>query len=281
MYVGVTLRKISTFCRLDGSFCLAFFACYLLFNLSAGRVHAQIKLPDRPVEQPPPQGPGVDPRLIESRDQRRQSEEAERQKIQQEISEAQAQKANDAFLKDRRFNGFSDLSLSLGKAFVSDGRSNYRLDPSVHFSSYIRSIWRYEPHDLQGWYGLRVAPFAGYGTQKDLTARFAHTWIGPAIGLGKISFEDDRLGPAAISYLTLLSGGFAALTRLSGAPDQGPNVDDDFKASTLSFDGGGAWFELRCYRINMGSVGFGGILGTQFGSGKALMYAGISAAGLF
>jgi hypothetical protein len=223
----------------------------------------------------------VDPRLIESRDQRRQSEETARQKLKEENLEADTQKAKDAFLKDRRFAGFAELSMSLGKAIVSQGRSNYRLDPSVQFSSYIRSPWREEPRDLQVWYGIRVAPFAGYGTQKDLTARFAHTWMGPAMGLGKVTFSDDRLGPAETSYLMLLSGGIAAQTRLSGAPDQGTGVGEDFKASPWSLDGSGAWLEFRWHRINMGAVGFGGILGGQLGAGKTFIYTGLSAAGLF
>ncbi len=279
--MGVTLRKISTFCRLNGIFCLAFFACYISFDLGAATAHAQIKLPERPVEQPPPQAPRIDPRLLESRDQRKKSEETARQKIQQETSEAEAQKAKDSFLKSRQFVGFSELSMSIGKAFVSEGRSNYRLDPSIHISSYLRSIWREEPRDLQGWYGIRIAPFAGYGTHKGLTARFAHTWMGPAIGLGKITFEDDRLGPAATSYLALLSGGIAGQTRLSGAPDQGLSAAEDFKASSWSLDGSGAWIEFRWYRITMGSLGFGCLLGTQLGAGKAFTYAGVSASGLY
>lgn len=279
--MGVTLRKISTFCRFSGIFCLAFFACYLFFEFGGATAHAQIKLPEKPVEQPPPQAPRLDPRLLESRDQRKKSEETARQKIQAETSKAEAQKAKESLLKSRQFAGFSELSMSIGKALVSEGRSNYHLDPSIHFSSYIRSIWRDEPRDLQGWYGLRIAPFAGYGTQKGLTARFAHTWMGPAIGLGKITFEDDRLGPAATSYVTLLSGGIAGQTRLSGAPDQGLSAGEDFKASAWSLDGSGAWIEFRWYRVTMGSLGFGCLLGTQLGTGKAFTYAGVSASGLY
>ena len=132
--MGVTFRKISTFCRLSGIFCLAFFACYLSFELGAANAHAQIKLPERPVEQPPPQAPRLDARLLERRDQRKKSEESARQKTQEETSEEEAQKAKDSFIKSRQFSGFAELSISIGKAFVSEGRSDYRLDPSIYFS---------------------------------------------------------------------------------------------------------------------------------------------------
>jgi len=190
-------------------------------------------------------------------------------------------KAYDEAHKPRPLYGFVDVSLLLPKAIVSSGRSNYVPDLTSHFSAYVRTSWGQGADVVQPWVGFRVAPFGGYGTQDRLTARFAHTWLGPSFGFGKIQTSSDPLANRPIRYGFLWSAGVAAVSRMTVDGESTRHAPKDFTSTPWSMDPPGVWSELRITRISMGALGLGFLGGLQTGSGKVFVYGGLTASGFY
>lgn len=183
--------------------------------------------------------------------------------------------------KPRHYYGFLEASLLQPKAVVSSGRSNYVSDVTSHISAYARPLYALQPEQTQAWIGLRIAPFVGYGTQKSLTARYAHTWIGPALGLGQIRPAEMALPDRPIRHFWMISAGIAALNRLVADDESSPPLPDDFRPTPWAYDAPGAWSEFRWTRITRGALGFGVLAGAQTGRGKIFYYAGATVSGFY
>ena len=281
-YEGVTLCKISIFCRLAGMIYLAIIAWG---STAAGLTYGApgpIIGPAPPVSQPPPGASDLKRQQIEKLHERREKDENTRIEREQTAQLEKIQEERDEeILKPRVFYGFSELNFYVTKAVVTNGRSNYTVDPGFQFSSYVRSFWWRGPHEIQPWYGLRLAPFSGFGTQDGTTARFAHTWIGPAFGIGKIHSTESNLGTSDHKDLFLVSLGIAGITRLSLPTDAKGTVPEDFRPTKLSKDPPGLWLEGRWTRVNLGALGFGLTGGIQTGTGKIFSYIGASVSGFY
>ena len=275
------MRKISIICRCLRSFYPAIFAGLAITCWVAQDGYCNIAPLENPMPQPPPPQSSSGREYFEQQ-KRRDIEEAAKQKSSEQSREKmQVRDQQHAFLQSRLFAGFGDLSLFVGKANVSEGRSDYRVDPGIHASTYARAFWSYRIRDVQPWFGLRAAPFGGFGTQNMRTARFAHTWIGPAFGFGKFIMEDDRADPGTPSYLLLVSGGFAGVSRLSNPSETEKSPPKDFKPCAWCQDASGAWLEFRYTRLDSDVIGIGGLMGIQTGSGKIFTYAGVSISGFY
>jgi hypothetical protein len=290
------LRKISRNCRSERIYCRAilaggkFVVCWLSL-LTASTVPAanaqatEIELPPAPKSAPPP----TIPKEKDPIEVRKQERERKRQDANREIEAERARAADkDSMEKSQReaqkprgLFGFTELSLNVTKAMVSSGRSNYAVDPTVHVNTYVRTLWNSDPDVLQPWIGLRIAPFTGYGTQGKLTGRFAHTWIGPSFGLGKISKADDITADYPVRHAILVSGGIAAVARLGAKEESSPPLPRDFKPTPWAQDAPGVWTELRFMTVTRGALGWGGMLGVQTGSGKVFVYAGVIGSGFY
>jgi hypothetical protein len=274
LYGAVRLRKISIFCRLSGTLCPAIFAVFAAMFIARPSALAQTILLEnpKPAPTPPPSSSG--------REGFKQKKQREIREETQRIS-ADATRAREATdqirfnaIKDSQFGAFVDISLYAGQAVVSHGRSNYMVEPGSHVSGYVRPFWRIGITETQPWFGLRVAPFGGHGTQSGRSGRYAHTWLGPSLGVGKFLTLNDREKAAIPEYFLLLSGGFAALTKLRHPTEAEKSPADDFRPCGWCQDASGAWLEMRLTHLGLGLVGFGGHLGIQTGSGKKFTYLG-------
>jgi len=290
------LRKISRNCRSQRISCRAILArskflvlWLLLFAApiiaSRPAQAAEIELPPAPKSAPPP----AIPKERDPTEARKQERERKRQDVNREIEaerahaseQAAKEKSQREAQRPRGLFGFTELSLNLTKATVKSGRSNYAVDPTVHLNTYVRAFWNSDPDVLQPWIGLRIAPFTGYGTQGKLTGRFAHTWIGPSFGIGKISKADDITADFPVRHAVLFSGGIAAVARLGAKEESSPPLPTDFKPTPWAHDPPGVWMELRFITVTRGALGWGGMLGAQTGSGKLFLYAGLIGSGFY
>ena len=283
------MRKISRFCRQRCQQCRAIFAgitiliCFAFSYQSA--LAQQILLPEPPPAAPPPALPREkDPIVIRAKERESkaanqlESEKKSRQAIAQQANE---EKAKEEAKKPRDFYGFMELSLVQPQAIVSSGRSNYSSDMTSHISAYARLFWKSEASTVQPWAGLRIAPFGGIGTQKKLTARFAHTWMGPAIGVGSVTHSDNLSSDVPTRSFWLVSGGIAAVNRLVARDESATPLPEDFKPTPWAYEPPGTWAELRWSRIIRGAIGLGGMGGIQTGKGKIFYYAGLTISGFY
>ena len=197
----------------------------------------------------------------------------------QEIKRGETAKAEAQ--KPRPLNGFIELSLLQPKAVVSQGRSNYVSDPTNHINIYARTFWNSEADAIQPWIGVRVAPFGGYGTQGKLTARFAHTWMGPAVGFGRVSKANDPTSDNPTRNGFLWSAGIAGVSRLVADDESAPPLPSDFKPTSWAYESPGLWSEIRWIHITRGAVGLGAMGGIQTGKGKIFYYAGGTISGFY
>ena len=290
------MRKISRSCRSQRISCRAtlagsrFLVLWLLLfaapTITSKPAHAtEIELPPAPKSAPPP----TIPKEKDPTEARKQERERKRQDVTREIEAERAHASDQAAMeksqreaqKSRGLFGFTELSLNLTKALVKSGRSNYAVDPTVHINTYVRTFWNSDPDVLQPWIGLRIAPFTGYGTQGKLTGRFAHTWIGPSFGLGKISKADDITADFPVRHAVLVSGGIAAVARLGVKEESSLPLPKDFKPTPWAYDPPGVWTELRFITVTRGALGWGSMLGAQTGSGKIFIYAGVIGSGFY
>jgi hypothetical protein len=282
------MRKISIFCRPSGNFCRVFSALLNVWlttapsNMALGQT---IIDPGVPTSAIPPVIPtDRDPALLRKRDrERRQMEEVQSEKDSHAkiVEQRSQEKARAEAQIPRQLYGFAEVSLLQPKAIVSAGRSKYVSDLTSHFSAYVRTFWNQGADSIQPWAGIRIAPFGGYGTQGRLTARFAHTWMGPCLGVGKIYPANDPQSDNPSRYGILWSGGVAGVYREVADDESSPPLPKDFSPTPWSFDPPGAWSELRVMRVTMGAVGVGGLVGVQTGSGKIFLYAGATVSGFY
>ena len=283
--------KISIICRFEGNPCRVFFAPWtalmaLFIAIAPARGFAQgIELPPPAAPVPPPTIPRErDPSLLRKQEKAEQkkseikSEDIARENAQEtrkeEAAKAEAQKA-------RPLYGFIELSLLQPKAVVSQGRSNYACDPTNHINIYARTLWNTEANAIQPWVGVRVAPFGGYGTQGKLTARFAHTWMGPAFGVGRIAKADDPASDNPTRNGLLWSGGIAVVSRLVAGDESAPPLPDDFNPTPGAYESPGLWSEIRWIHITRGALGLGAMGVIQTGRGKIFYYAGGTISGFY
>ena len=275
------MRKISIICRSRRIIYPAIFAGVTWACVCTPTAFPDIAPPENPKPASPPP-PSTSGRQEFQKKTQREMDDSDRQRSadrarEQEVTQDEAR----AILKSRPFGGFAELSFYAARAFISGGRSDYQVDPGIHASTYLRAYWRYKVRDLQPWFGLRTAPFGGYGTQNNRTARYAHTWMGPALGLGKFLTPDDRDDTSTPNYLVMMSGGFAGVSRLANQDETEKSPPGDFKPCAWCQDGSGAWLEFRYTYLGVGVVGISGLLGVQTGSGKVFSYGGISLAGFY
>jgi hypothetical protein len=242
---------------------------------------AKINPPETPKPEPPPPPSSSGREPFKLKMQREMDENANQRSADEVRDKALAQESHQAFLESRPFAGFADASLYAARASVSNGRSGYQVDPGLHISAYIRASWRYKIRELQPWFGLRAAPFGGYGTQNGRTARYAHTWMGPALGIGKFLNENDRENISSPSSLVLLSAGLAGVTKLSNPAESESSPPRDFQSCSWCRDASGAWLEIRYTQISLGVVGLGGLIGVQTGFGKVFSYGGLTVSGFY
>lgn len=165
-------------------------------------------------------------------------------------------------------------------------REGYAVDPNIHIGVFYRHDAAKKDGKTGLWYGARVAPFIGTGFQKNRPGAFGLTYFGPMIGLGKIDpVAQDDGSPKATSATGeleipsasgwLVSGGFAAVTKLSRSEDT--ELDDpssDFVSKGVAFDGPGAWLETRYLKILYGGFGWSFVVGVQAGREKYFYYGG-------
>ena len=282
------MRKISTNCRPGVIFCRAVFA-RLLIAASSGWAtlsFAQlIEAPAPPLAEPPPViPPERDPaRIRRQQKMEREQETVKADTVSRETIEAtrRVEEQKKEASQPRPLYGFVELSLLQPAGTVSKGRSEYRFDMTTHINAYARALWDSDASTAQPWIGIRVAPLNGYGTQNKTTARFSHTWIGPAIGFGRITPPTDLESGFPTRDLLLWSLGVSAVTRLRSPDDGDAPMPKDFESAPWAFDAPGAWSEVRWARIFQGATGVGLMLGTQTGTGKIIYYGGVTVSGFF
>lgn len=274
------MRKISTICRLPRIIYPAFIAG-LSFTFWSFSALSQIAPPAEPSPQAPPPQSRSGSYRFEQRDRRELEEKIEKQKASEKLKAQVKQEKRETFLKSRLFAGFAEFNVSVARALVRDNRSDYKPDPSAHVSGYVRSFWGYGLTDPQLWYGFRIAPFGGYGTQNGQTARFAHTWIGPALGFGRFYTPDDRAGAETPVRLFMVSGGIAALSKLANEDESFYPAPKDFKPCAWCHDPPGLWAEVRWTALRGGVTGWGWVLGLQTGTNKILPYGGLALSGFY
>lgn len=275
------MRKISIICRQPCTICRAFFAALLFVFIAPQRSFSQILPPETPpAALPPPVEPSSSARFDQKK-QRLLDERASSKAAQEAQAKETAEDAHRTLMLHRKFYGFSELTLHAAWASVSHGRSNYHADAGVHMSGYLRTSWSRDLQALQPWLGLRVAPINGYGTQTGRTARFAHTWLGPALGFGRFIKPDDRESDPSPGHFLLLSGGFAGVSRLMNSDETEKSPPRDFKPCAWCQDASGGWMEFRWTYLSDDVLGFGGLLGVQTGSGKAFTYSGLTVSGFY
>ena len=285
------MRKISIICRFKGNPCRALFAALVNFlaicsALTPARGFAQgIELPPPVSPAPPPVIPSEkDPMLLRRQEkaEQKKSEIKVEETTRETIQEAKREEAIKAEAqKPRPLYGFIELSLLQPKAVVRHGRSDYVCDPTNHINIYARTFWNSEADAIQPWIGARIAPFGGYGTQGKLTARFAQTWMGPAIGFGRIAKSDDPTSVNPTRSGFLWSAGIAAVSRLVADDESAPPLPSDFKPTSWTYEGPGLWSELRWIYVTRGALGFGAMGGLQTGKGKVFYYAGGTVSGFY
>lgn len=275
------MRKISIICRQLRTICRAFFAALLFLSIGPQRSVCEILPPETPSAAPPPPVEPSGSTRFDQKKQRRLDERARSKDAQEAQSKDTAEDAHRTFMLHRKFYGFSELTLHAAWASVSNGRSDYRADAGVHMSAYLRPFWSRDVQTLQPWLGLRVAPINGYGTQTGRTARFAHTWLGPALGFGRFIKPDDRESDPSPGHFLLISGGFAGVSRLMNSDEIETSPPRDFKPCAWCQDASGGWMEFRWTYLGDDVLGFGGLLGAQTGSGKVFTYTGLTVSGFY
>lgn len=284
------MRKISINCREPGRFCrakLALLSQGLLSGIVAAELQMasaqEILLPEPPRPAPPPTMPREKDTNVIRRKEREQKaadeQKSEQSKKSQAVQEAQKEEAKEEAQRPRPFYGFIELSLLQPKAVVSQKRSNYVSDPTVHTNLYSRVLWSRDATEIQPWIGIRIAPFTGYGTQERLTARYGHTWLGPGVGFGRVTKPDDPFSDAPTRYFWLISFGIAAVQRLSDDKETAPPIPEDFRNTPWAYEPPGAWIESRWSCLFRGALSSGILIGAQSGRGKIFYYAGFTGAG--
>jgi hypothetical protein len=202
-------------------------------------------------------------------------------KIMPDSPEADLEKIKSEAQQKRPLYGFFELSLLYPKVSVSRKRTDYHCDVTSHINGYLRLFVDKDPETVQGWAGLRVASFGGYGIQNNFSGRFAHTFLGPSIGIGGISKPDDPLNDIPTRTFWLWSGGIAAVSKLNSRDDGVKQAPSDFKSTGWGYEAPGLWSELRWSKITRGALGYGGVIGLQLAEGKNFFYAGISGSGFY
>jgi hypothetical protein len=286
------MHKISTICPLTLNFCRAFFASpgrclsviVMLFVSIPGQAQVGLLPPPPSSAAPPVIAPEHDGAAQRKRE-RQQTKPAE--VISEAVNREQVKeltKEDDAKAeakKNHSLYGFTEFSLLQPKAVVNSGRKNYLSDLTIHVNTYVRAFWNDGPDVVQPWIGVRIAPFAGVGTQGQRTSRFALMYMGPAIGVGSIAQASDPSVDFPVRYGYLLSGGISGLSRLVAADEAGNPSPSDFSPIGWIFDSPGAWSEFRWLRISRGALGFGMMAGVQTGQGKIFYYGGFLFSGFY
>ena len=211
-----------------------------------------------------------------------QKDLSDKANIEDRKEETKQQQIKAEAAQPRPFYGFLEISLMYPKILVSGSRKNYQADVTTHVTAMGRIFSSQDAQSVQPWVGLRVAPFGGFGTQKGHRGRFALTYIGPAIGFGRISSQDvsevDKEAPPERSGW-LISTGAAAVYRTTRQDEPETSHATDFQNSGWASDAPGVWLEGRYIHIAMGAVGIHGVIGVQTAQGKTFAYLGAAIAG--
>lgn len=273
-----------------------------------------IELPDAPKAQVPISRPQEGDSKKDSGSDDLQRLRGERQKREGETnpkpptpSERQHNALVLESLKDRPLTLMFEVSLIYPKIIVTGVRKSYVADMSSHFQVVTRMFPSLPATDLQLWYGLRLAPFAGYGVYKGVPGRFGFTYLGPIIGVGNLvqrygerpssasEGETDTKaarqidhGESAVAsnegivrwgYLWTL--GIAAQSRVGYATRYDESVDDDFNSKGFAMDAPGVWSEIRLLSVHYGALGYNAFIGGQAGKGKQFYWVGMGLAGWY
>jgi hypothetical protein len=239
-------------------------------------VFSQISLPEPPKAAPPP----IPPKKKESESEDDERDEA----LSDSAKDAKDNKSVKTPIPDRApeldlprpLYGFFELSLLGTKALVRGGRSGYYSEPSNHVSAWLRAIPSKDSNKIQLWAGLRAAPFNGYGTQNRTSERFAHTYLGPGIAVGRVLHPDPKSKPPFVNGW-LLASGVSAVHR-QGTSDAG-DQSDDFSSTPWAYSPPGAWAELRLMRMFHGALSTNLIIGSQLAKDKNFVYFGVGLGG--
>lgn len=246
---------------------------------------AQIDLPPPAKAVPPPVIP-KDRNPVEVRhqehlkDHEHQLEDA-KQQVTERAEKKQIEIAKQEAVEPRPMNAFVEFNLVYPKILTTGKRKKYVGDFATHIHMWTRLSYAKPSTQVQTWLGLRVAPFSGYGTQKDYTGRFSLTYFGPGIGLGRIEDRSGNISSTETDSRTgwLLAAGIAAVTRLAPRDtpiDQGAS---DFKTTAWAADGPGVWAEGRWMWTIHNALSINILGGAQLAEGKNIIYSGIGIAG--
>lgn len=246
---------------------------------------AQIDLPVPPAAVPPPKIPDAQNPVLIRRDERQEEQKKAKEefKIDQENrSEKQREvRAKQELAEPRPMYGFLEINLVYPKILTTGARKNYTADFATHFNGWAR-LSPSKPSDVtQAWVGLRVAPFAGSGIQRDHAGRFAFTYFGPGLGIGEIQGrkKTDVSDEAESRSGWLLSTGIAAVSRLTRRDEAVEAGASDFAPTPWAIDAPGVWVEYRYMHVFMGALSGNFILGGQLAQGKTIVYTGVGFAG--
>lgn len=257
-------------------------ACFLM--LLPQSAASQIDLPPPPVAAPPPALPRErDPVVIRESEKKAAAAEDATQRKDENVQREDARRAEVAkaeAVKPRPLYGFVELSLLYPKVTVSGDREDYRADMTTHVHFWIRPNFDKLAQDVQLWLGLRLAPFAGYGTQNRQKGRFGLTYFGPGLGFGKISAPDETGSDLPTRSGWLVAGGIAAVSRLGNRDEEhSGGSTTDFHTKSTGFDSPGVWSEARTIHVFRGALSANLILGAQLAEQKNFYYFGIGLAG--
>ncbi len=266
----------------------------LLFSilfLFFGSIHAQILLPPNPQPKVPhtPSRQEADDE-IQSRIDRRKEED---QKNIPDPGKKRLEKLNEETLKPRPMNLVVSVAIMYPQLTVGGPRKRYVPDLTSHALMGYRLSQEKPPEVWQMWIGGRVAPFSGTGVHKAISGRFGLLYLGPAIGLGRITqgILSEGFNPAAegggesdyafsTRFASIVWCGIAAVSRSSHTIDPAEEAPPgDLDQARFAFDTPGAWVELHLTQVFFGALGWNFHLGSQWGEQKLFNYIGVGFSG--
>jgi len=279
--MGSPCRAVLT-ARVDSSRA-TFAAIFFLASLSASDSFAQILLPPPPAAVPPPVIPPEKDRGVLERNERIETRSKQIQSEEIKVREAKkieaAIKNQEELAKPRPLYGFLELSLLYARVSASGERKDYYADPTTHISGWFRLNQSRDTNHVQIWAGFRVAPFAGYGTQKQETGRFNFMFVGPGLAIGMLSPHEqisNKPVEAASRSGWLLAAGASGLSK--SAIDRSDH-EDDFSNLPLGFEAPGIWSEVRYMRTFHSVLSTNLIIGSQLAKQKNFYYIGFGLGG--
>lgn len=161
-------------------------------------------------------------------------------------------------------------------------REKYVAEPAMSANIYWRLGEPEEGENMDLWLGFRIFPISGSGVQKKTAGRFGFLYLGPMVGLGKVSPAENTLGKGqsakpenrkrqnyerdAIFWMS----GIAAVAK-EGFVEKGRARPSDFDVGG-GFDAPGIWTEFTYKSIYYSRISYNYTLGLQTGEGKAIIY---------